>query len=91
MFLEVDLGHYSRQRILGKVDAFLDHPDARSILFVAHNERRSSITSQWIREKYGEAIMDRVQPLTFDQIREGGWLDPGTEPAQGPDADALAA
>jgi protein involved in plasmid replication-relaxation len=91
VFLEVDLGHYSRQRILGKIDAFLDHPDARSILFVSQTERRSAITAQWIREQYGEAIMGRVQPLTFEQICEGGWLDPGTEPAQGPDADALAA
>jgi Replication-relaxation len=91
VFLEVDLGHYSRQRILGKIDAFLDHPDARSILFVSRSERRRAITAQWIREQYGEAIMDRVQPLVFDQIKEGGWLDPGTEPAQGPDADEVAA
>jgi hypothetical protein len=35
--------------------------------------------SGWIREQYGEGVMGRIQPLTFDQVREGGWLDPGTE------------
>jgi hypothetical protein len=30
---------------------------------------------------YGEEIVNRVQPLTFDQVREGGYLRPGTEPA----------
>lgn len=91
VFLEVDLGHYSRQRILGKVDAFLAHPDARSILFVSHTEERSSAVAGWIREHYGEAIMDRVQPLTFAQIQEGGWLDPGTQPTSGEDSEKTAA
>ena len=91
VFLEVDLGHYNRQRILGKVDAFLGHPDARSILFVSNTSERSAVVTAWIREQYGEGIMGRVQPLTFDQIREGGWLDPGTEPATGEDARATAA
>jgi hypothetical protein len=91
VFLEVDLAHYSRQRILGKIDAFLAHPQARSILFVSPTEERSTAVAEWIRERYGEAIMDRVQPLTFDQIREGGWLDPGTEPTSGEDAERTAA
>jgi hypothetical protein len=91
VFLEVDLGHYSRQRILGKVDAFLAHPAARSILFVTPTQERAAVVSTWIREQYGEGIMGRIQPLTFDQIREGGWLDPGTEPTAGPDAERTAA
>jgi Replication-relaxation len=91
VFLEVDLGHYSRQRVLGKVDAFLAHPGARSILIVSPTEERSTAVADWIREQYGEAIMDRVQPLTFDQVREGGWLDPGTEPTTGEDVERTAA
>jgi hypothetical protein len=91
VFLEVDLGHYKKDRILGKVEAFLAHPDARSILFVSKTESRSAVVSQWIREAYGEGVMDRVQPLTFDQIQEGGWLDPGTQPTNGEDAEKTAA
>ncbi len=91
VFLEIDLGHYSKQRILGKLDAFLAHPDARSIVFVSPTEQRSMAVSAWIREQYGEGIMDRVQPLTLAQVQEGGWLDPGTEPATGPDAERTAA
>jgi hypothetical protein len=91
VFLEVDLGHYSRQRILGKVDAFLAHSQARSILFVAPTAERVAAISGWIRDQYGEGFMDRVQPLTFQQIREGGWLDPGTEPAAGEDVERTAA
>jgi hypothetical protein len=91
VFLEIDLGHYNKQRILGKIDAFLAHPDARSILFVSDTEERSSAVAGWIRDHYGEAIMDRVHPLTLAQIREGGWLDPGTEPTSGDDAEKTAA
>jgi hypothetical protein len=80
VFLEVDLGHYRRDRVLGKVDAFLANPQARSILFVSHTEERRAQVAQWITDAYGEAVMDRVQPLTIAQIREGGWLDAGTEP-----------
>jgi hypothetical protein len=91
VFLEVDLGHYNRQRILGKVDAFLAHEHARSILFVCPTPERAAVVSGWIREQYGEGVMDRIQPLSFDQVREGGWLDPGTEPSTGEDADRTAA
>jgi Replication-relaxation len=91
VFLEVDLGHYSKQRILGKVDAFLAHEQARSILFVCPTAERAAAISGWIRDTYGEALMERIQPLTFDQIREGGWLDSGTEPTSGDDTLRTAA
>lgn len=91
VFLEVDLGHYSRQRILGKLEAFLAHPAARSILFVAPTPERAALIGDWIRREHGDTIMRRVQPLTFTQVREGGWLDPGTEPTSGPDVERTAA
>lgn len=81
VFLEVDLGHYSRERILGKVNAFLDSRDARSILLVAPTRERARVIGGWVRDTYGEEIVNRVQPLTFEQVREGGYLRPGTEPA----------
>jgi hypothetical protein len=91
VFLEIDLGAYNKQRILGKLDAFVAHPAARSIVFVSPTLERTSAISSWIREQYGESIMDRVQPLTFNQIKEGGWLDVGTEPTTGPDVERTAA
>lgn len=91
VFLEVDLGWYSRQRILGKVDAFLARPDARSILFVTPTPERAALIGDWIRAEHGDTMMRRIQPLTFAQIREGGWLDPGTEPTTGPDIERTAA
>ena len=81
VFLEVDLGHYSRERILGKVKAFLDSSEARSILIVSPDRARSRQVSQWVRDVYGEEIIGRVQPLTFEQVRERRFLRPGTEPA----------
>lgn len=80
VFLEVDLGHYSRERILGKVNAFLESPEARSILLVAPSRERARQVGGWVRDAYGEEVMGRVQPLTFDQVRDGGYLRPGTEP-----------
>jgi hypothetical protein len=91
VFLEVDLGHYSRERILGKVSAFLDHPRARSILIVSPNRDRSRLVSSWVRDAYGEAIIGQVQPLTFDQLRDGSYLRPGTEPAPRSSSDEEAA
>jgi hypothetical protein len=91
VFLEVDLGWYNRQRILGKVDAFLSHPDARSILFVTNTPERAEVIGNWIRAAHGDTIMRRIQPLTFAQVREGGWLDPGTEPTTGEDVERTAA
>lgn len=35
VFLEVDLGHYSRARIIGKARAFLEDPEARMMVFVS--------------------------------------------------------
>jgi hypothetical protein len=81
VFLEVDLGHYTRERLLGKVRAFLDDRLARSIVIVSPDRDRSRLVSSWVRDAYGEAIIGRVQPLTFAQVLEGGYLRDGTEPA----------
>jgi hypothetical protein len=81
VLVEVDLGHYNRERILGKVSTFLADPDARSIIFAMPDNERASLIARWIRTAYGEHTMDRVQPLTFRQLQRGDMLDHGTEPA----------
>ena len=80
VYLEVDLGHYSRERILGKINAFLQAPDARAMLLVAPTPERAALLGLWARDIYGEAITERLQTLTFAEIRAGGYLRPGTEP-----------
>lgn len=72
VLLEVDLGHYSRARVLGKTATFVEHPDARGVLFLTANQGRADLIARWIREAHGEAIMDRVQVLTFDELAAGG-------------------
>jgi hypothetical protein len=85
VFVEVDLGHYSRARVLEKLRSFLAHEGARSILFITPDVDRRAEVARWIREAYGEAVMQRVQPLTLDQVRDGSPpLDPGTEPGRRP-------
>jgi hypothetical protein len=82
VFLEVDLGHYSRARVLGKVGTFLEHPHARSIIFATPTEERAALVGAWIRHAHGPAVMQRVQLLTLAELAHGAALDPGTEPAE---------
>ena len=83
VFLEVDLGHYSRDRLLGKVKAFLHHPSAASMLIAAPTRQRTRQIATWVRDAYGDAMLGhRVLPLTFDQIKSGELLGPSFEPAQ---------
>jgi hypothetical protein len=82
VYLEVDLGHYSRERILGEIKAFLQAPDARAMLLVAPTQERAALLGLWARDVYGDAIAERLQTLTFDEVRAGGYLRPGTEPTE---------
>jgi hypothetical protein len=81
VFVEVDLGHYSRTRILGKLRAFLDHDEARGILIAVPTEERAELIAQWARERYGSHVMDRIQLFTLAELDAGALLDPGTHPA----------
>ena len=83
VFLEIDLGHYSRERLLGKVKAFLHHPQARSMVIAVPTPQRAGQVATWMGETYGPAGLGRrVQARTFEELRDGGFLVPGTEPAQ---------
>jgi hypothetical protein len=84
VFVEVDLGHYSRARVRAKVQTFLEHPEARAILFATPDAARADEVARWIRDSHGAAVMGRVQVLTFAELEGGGRLDPGTDPADAP-------
>jgi hypothetical protein len=71
VLLEVDLGHYTRQRVLGKLAAFLAHPDASAIVLATPTRERATQIGRWAREAHGEQVIARVHPLTFEQLRRG--------------------
>lgn len=79
VFLEVDLGSYSRERMLGKVAAFRASDRARSILIVTPTPERAQLVTEWVRDAYGPAALDEVQALSFEEVK-AGMVDPGTEP-----------
>lgn len=82
VLVEVDLGHYTRSRILAKVQTFLEHREARSTLFVTTTSERAELIARWIRDAHGAAVMERIQLCTLDELEHGHPLDPGTEPAE---------
>ena len=90
VFVEVDLGHYSRARILGKVRTFFEHPEARSIIFATTTAERAELVGAWIRRAHGDAVMQRIQLLSIAELQAGAALDAGTEPTD-PVADRRAA
>ena len=50
ILLEVDLGHYSRQRIKGKVAAFAENPEALAMLIITPDAARADRVAGWVRE-----------------------------------------
>jgi hypothetical protein len=49
VWLEVDLGHYSRDRLLGKLRAFHEAKDAGRFLIVTHTPTRANQIASWLR------------------------------------------
>lgn len=93
VMLEIDLGHYSRKRILGKLNTFLADPDAKGVLFACPTQTRAAWVAQTLRNSRGDRIMDRVQVLSFEQVREGRLLRDDLRPYERtvtyPDIDDL--
>ncbi len=57
VWLEVDLGHYSRERINGKVRAFRADPDAVHLLLVTHSRARADQLARWLHtERIGRSM-----------------------------------
>lgn len=91
VMLEVDLGHYSRQRILGKVATFLANPDAKGVLLASPTTVRAAWIARVLRDEYGDRIMDRVQSLSFAQLHSGDLLREDLRPHHTPDGTLEAA
>lgn len=57
VWLEVDLGHYSRERISGKVRAFRADSDAVHLLLVTHTRARADQLASWLNtERIGRSM-----------------------------------
>lgn len=71
VLLEIDLGHYSRKRLIDKVAAFLQHSQARAMVFVCPGPTRVSAIIKTLRPRFGEDVFNVVDLLTFDEIAAG--------------------
>ena len=80
VLVEVDLGNYTRSRILGKLRTFLANEESRGAIFVTQDAARAEQITGWIRARHGDGVMRRVQVLTFDELRDGQLLDPQLAP-----------
>jgi len=88
VLVEVDLGNYTRTRILGKALTFLASEDARATLIITPDAQRAAQVTAWIRARHGDAIMSRLQVLTFAELTAGQLLDPALAPVDaGPGGD----
>ena len=80
VLVEVDLGHYSRTRILAKVEGFKQHPHARGVLFACPTDRRAEQVREWITARYDTGFMRRCQVFSFRELQNHPRLEPGTTP-----------
>lgn len=82
VLVEVDLGNYTRSRILGKLRTFLASEESRGAIFVTPTAERAQQIAGWIRTRHGDSVMRRVQVLTFTELRDGQLLGPELSPAE---------
>lgn len=59
--IEVDLGHYSRERILAKQQAWAKLPDHGQLLFVVPDSARAERVRRWLRHSSGSVVLTREQ------------------------------
>jgi len=69
VLLEVDLGHYTRQRILEKVEALSDVQEARFLLLATTTKARQLKLQKVIQKEFGLAIWDRVDVMCFAELQ----------------------
>jgi hypothetical protein len=72
VFVEVDLGHYSRARILGKLTTFLAHSRGKHVLFAVPSAQRQHTVNEWLRDEHGDTATHRISVHTFEQLRDQG-------------------
>ncbi len=68
--VEIDLGHYNRQRVLDKVRAFKEEKGSREMWWVAPTEDRRDQLREWFWDS-DVGDLEGVRFFTFDEIEEG--------------------
>jgi hypothetical protein len=69
VLVEIDLGHYSRDRVIAKTIGFLGDEQARSILFVTSTTERAHLVARWHRERYGSELMQRLDVCSIAELK----------------------
>jgi len=82
VLLEVDLGHYRRDRIAAKGKAFLTDPEAQGAIFVVPTDRRAAWVMRALADAHGESILYNIQVLTFSDLQDPEVLQPELRPAR---------
>lgn len=82
VLVEVDLGHYSRTRVLAKALALTEHPRARGLVFATPDRDRARLVARWIREAYGPALSERLEIFSFAELEAGARLAPELQPIE---------
>lgn len=90
VLVEVDLGHYRRDRIAAKGKAFLEDPEAQGALFVVATDERAAWVMRALADAHGERMLDRVQVLTFADLHDPDALQDDLRPERPQDPGALA-
>ena len=86
VWVEVDLGHYSRKRICEKVDAGIDSYTARAIVIVCHTARRAEQIYNWLDLDCYHRTQLEIRVLALDELSLDG-LDPWLHPATAANPD----
>ncbi len=86
VWLEVDLGHYSRQRIKGKLRAFYADEEAGHLLIVTHTVKRADQIARWLNsERFGRVTtIASLTELIEDPERARNALPAARQPPQDP-------
>jgi hypothetical protein len=83
VYVVADFGGITPDRQVGTAKAFLEDRKARSLLHISPTDYLCDIATANLREALSYDEFQRLQFLTIEMIREGGWLDPGTQPQGG--------
>jgi hypothetical protein len=83
VYVVADFGGITPDRQVGMARAFLEDRNARSMLHVSPTDYLREVATENLRRALSYDGFERLQLLTIEMVREGGWLDPGTQPHGG--------
>jgi hypothetical protein len=72
VWLEVDLGHYTRQRIIEKVEGYLEARQAGFMLIACPTDAREEWLVDVLVKQFTGSIWERLDVRTFQKLRQGG-------------------